>query len=122
LVEHDGAMVLSRVGATAYVCRAGKTRRLGVVPDPRIETSRYVSYRVGSVTGIFDAVKGERRELDGEVAVAAPRLLAAGPAGLRLWPDVELAPGPASEPAFGPGRVVYWLDGAGTPQLRVLPG
>ena len=122
LLEADGPMVLSRVGTNVYVCRAGTTRKVGAVTAASLAGNRYVSYVRAGLTGSFDAAKGTRRELGGEVAISSPSLIGAGPDGLTLWPDVSLAPGPASAPAFGPKRVVYWLDGAQAPQMRVLTG
>ena len=55
-------------------------------------------------------------------AIKAPTLVAAGAAGLTQWPDVSLAPAPASDPALGPSGTLYWLDGAQAPQMRVLTG
>ena len=63
------------------------------------------------------ASRGGRR-----LVVRDDTMIAAGPAGLTLWPDVSLAPAPVSDPALGPAGVVYWLDGAQAPQMRVLTG
>ena len=123
LVESDETIHLSRVGASVWACRVGKTRRLGEVTDARIETGRFVSYRREGLVGLFDLVTGERRELEGVGAISGSRLMTAGPSGLRLWPDVSLAPSPVSEPAFGWGAfrgVVYWLDGAQVPHFQVI--
>ena len=91
-------------GDQVYACRSGKTYRLGDVTAVVAEAGRYVRYRRGEAVSVSTA--------------AGP----AGPAGLTLWPDVSLAPAPVSDPALGPSGVVYWLDGAQAPQMRVLTG
>ena len=117
------SLVLSRSGGAVWACRTtrGRNYRLGAVDNLRPLSDRHVAYAKPGLMAVFDAVRGNYRELEGTSAAAtASALLASGPGGLRAWTASRpaatvLTADPASEVALGDG-VAYWLDGAGTPQ------
>ena len=116
------SLVLSRSGGAVWACRTtrGRNYRLGAVDNLRPLSDRHVAYGSGLIA-VFDAVRGNYRELEGTSAAAtASALLASGPGGLRAWTAERpaatvLTADPASDVALGDG-VAYWLDGAGTPR------
>jgi hypothetical protein len=117
------SLVLSRSGGAVWSCRPtrGRNFRLGAVDNLRPLSDRHVAYAKPGVIGVFDAVRGRYRELEGiSAAATASGLLAYGTDGLRAWRSdrsaaLTLNAGPASEVALGDG-VAYWLDAVGTPQ------
>ena len=116
-------LVLTRQGGKTWACRSarGQTRQVGKVTGLEAASDRKLAYTRAGMVGTFDVITGGRTEFAGTAFAAnGKRLLVVAADGLHSPVDL-LAAASATEPALA-GKYAYWLDGAGAPQSKLLPG
>lgn len=123
LVVRFRRIVITRVGASAYVCFNGRTTAIGNAARFQRLSSGDIAYTRPGFTGSLDAVAGKRHELpraSGPLAADLWAIAARDRNGvLRAWGDarrpVVLTRKPATEIAVETHHV-YWLDADGRPR------
>ncbi|WP_028063198.1 hypothetical protein [Solirubrobacter soli] len=126
LVLNQPPLVVTRAGATTYVCRDGRTRRVGAATSVAYMSDRELAYERRGHTGVLYVVSGKRHELagSGPLTFTASALAAADGDGVRLWESDRSEPvrpivGPVSDVALL-GNAVFWLDAMGFPRYTAL--